>query len=186
VFYDLGANNGYLSLLAASRVGPTGWVYAFEPPPENARRLQELLTVNGIENYQLVSAALSDQSGQADFYLSENENGYVPSLIQGRRNKTIRVATLTLTEFCAQQRWPTLIKMDVEGAEALVLAGAQTVLASQRSPIWLIEIHSDELERQVCAQLRAHNYSLQSLPSMPPRQNRYPKHLLAWPAALTS
>jgi hypothetical protein len=54
VFYDLGANNGYLSLLAASRVGPTGWVYAFEPLPENARRLQELLTVNGIEDYQLV------------------------------------------------------------------------------------------------------------------------------------
>lgn len=48
VFYDVGANNGFLSLLAAKTVGPEGHVYAFEPLPENAQRLLKLMAENNI------------------------------------------------------------------------------------------------------------------------------------------
>src|SRR5688572_21500950 len=43
VFYDIGANHGYISLLAAKRVGPEGHVYAFEPHSGNVERIRELM-----------------------------------------------------------------------------------------------------------------------------------------------
>jgi len=39
VFYDIGANNGFLSLVGGKLIGPTGWIYCFEPHPANIRSL---------------------------------------------------------------------------------------------------------------------------------------------------
>lgn len=54
VFYDVGAHFGFLSLLAAKIVGPEGHVYAFEPLPENAKRVLQLMAANNISNYTLI------------------------------------------------------------------------------------------------------------------------------------
>ena len=68
VFVDVGANIGYFSVLAASCVGDTGKVFAFEPDPENFRLLVANTALNGVEcRVRPVAAALSDAAGQGQF-----------------------------------------------------------------------------------------------------------------------
>ena len=67
VFYDVGANVGFYTLLGALRAGPAGWVYAFEPLPENAAFLRKHLAMNRIRNVEIFETAISDQSGTASF-----------------------------------------------------------------------------------------------------------------------
>jgi protein-L-isoaspartate O-methyltransferase len=64
VFYDIGANVGYYSLLAAKCVGNTGAVIAFEPLPRNIVYLTSHLRLNKITNTILLQKALSDHSGK--------------------------------------------------------------------------------------------------------------------------
>ncbi|MBK9708981.1 MAG: hypothetical protein IPO77_18870 [Acidobacteria bacterium] len=54
VLYDIGANNGYLSLLGAQCTGPTGRVFSFEPLPANGDRINALMNENRMTNFELV------------------------------------------------------------------------------------------------------------------------------------
>lgn len=115
VFYDVGANNGFLSLLAAKTVGLEGHVYAFEPLPDNAQRLVQLMSENHVENYTLLPEAVSEKPGTVKMFLGDS--GSTPSLVQGCRGHSITVNATTLDEFALENRPPNLIKVDVEGAE---------------------------------------------------------------------
>src|SRR5581483_4005597 len=66
VFYDIGANAGFYSLLACSQVAP-GRVYAFEPVPRNAEYIRRHLELNGVSNVQVLTLAISDEDGSAWF-----------------------------------------------------------------------------------------------------------------------
>jgi FkbM family methyltransferase len=178
VFYDVGANNGYLSLLAAQRVETEGIVYAFEPLPQNALRMQTLMAVNRIGNYQLIEKAVSNKSGTIEFYLGDDGDPYTPSLIRDSRGQSLNVMATTLDDFAADHSWPDLIKMDIEGAEAMALEGATKLLNDANAPNWLIEVHSVETDRQVRSNLLKHGYHLQNLPA-PLLRKQYPTHLIA-------
>jgi FkbM family methyltransferase len=178
VFYDAGAHNGYLSLLGAQCVKPAGMVYAFEPLERNARRIQTLMAENEMANYQLVSKAVSNQSGATEFYLGDESDTYTSSLIRGRRSRAALVETTTLDAFAAENRWPDLIKMDIEGAEATALEGAATLLASSKAPKWLIELHSSETDWRVRKILLDHGYGVRILPTPFPKKP-YPSHIIA-------
>ena len=67
VFYDIGANVGFFSVIAGRRVGKDGMVYAFEPVPANADALAHNIAINGFSNIELIRAAVSSTTGQAEF-----------------------------------------------------------------------------------------------------------------------
>ena len=133
VVLDIGANFGYYSLIAARFVGSTGKVYAFEPEPKNFRLLVNNIKLNGFSNIIPLQIALSNENGKARLFL-DTTNRAAHSIRQ--RNvmavaDIVEVETTTLDSF-VQSKMEThrvdLIIMDVQGAEGLVIAGADETL----------------------------------------------------------
>lgn len=136
-FLDVGAHVGFYSLVAARKVGPSGRVFAFEPEPDNFRLLRKNIAENGCENITAVPAAVSVRSGRAEMFVSPQGNDRHslfrnPGSPVHERKET--VDTMTLDDFAASLGWPAidLVKMDIEGAEPLALAGMSRLL--KRSP----------------------------------------------------
>jgi FkbM family methyltransferase len=150
-FFDVGANIGYHTLGAAA----TGArVYAFEPVPRLRHRLAGNLRLNGLERRVCVSElALSNRSGAADFYLAKRRDDGSHSLIAGvpaQSIERITVRTMCLDGYLQASGAPppTVVKIDVEGAEALVLDGAGALLDSATPPAVIIET-GDRLAEQI-------------------------------------
>lgn len=76
---DVGANVGVYTLLAASLVGPTGTVHAFEPRPKALGYLYENISLNKLRNVQVYELALSDRAGEA--HLAAGGDDCVASLV---------------------------------------------------------------------------------------------------------
>lgn len=138
VFYDIGAQAGYHTLLAANHVGRHGLVYAFEPLPRNQNYLRRNLEMNGIRNARLVPAAVSDRDGELCF---DPGPGFMAGHLSQEGNG-IRVQSISLDHWVETEnaRPPDLIKIDVEGAELSVLAGAERLIERHR-PAILIDTH---------------------------------------------
>jgi FkbM family methyltransferase len=142
---DVGANFGYHTLFCASCVGPSGHVYALEPVPSNYRLLKRHIALNNFDRQiTLIPKAASDLPG-GTLELHGVQNGV--SLVAGMHKDdadgiTLSVPVTTLDECLAHRSKPVnLIKIDVEGAEYLVLRGAVKLLAQDR-PLLIIEVHS--------------------------------------------
>lgn len=155
---DIGANRGYMSVLAGLRVGPTGRVFCFEPNPTIYSGLQEHLRLNALTGYVEASKlALSNcRSSDATFFVStlETNSGLssltpVPELLENKsltRQNTIVVETITLDEWLKQKSIVQpidFVKIDVEGAEMLVLEGASETLSKCPPKRWIIETPPD-------------------------------------------
>lgn len=144
VFFDIGANVGFYTLLASSLVGDTGRVFAFEPVPKNVVFLKKHLEMNHLRNATVFSAAVSERSGVAQF--SEGPNNYMGRLAD---EGTLAVELVSLDELSAKGNLdrPDYIKIDVEGAELSVLRGARVLLADACPTIFLAthgsEVHSE-------------------------------------------
>lgn len=179
VFYDVGAYNGYLSLLAAKTVGSTGKVFSFEPFPPNAERVAAAIQANRIENWQLVQTAVMDYLGDARLHFSGNGSGTTPSIFPGGKQGEVDVDAQTLDHFIQSHSLPDLVKVDVEGAEAAVLRGSRQLLASSNPPKWLLEIHNEGAYGEARAILEAHGYRLQRVRAWRKRRQAYPFHLFA-------
>ncbi|MBC7946421.1 MAG: FkbM family methyltransferase [Chitinophagaceae bacterium] len=154
--WDVGAHIGYHSLSFAALVGPSGHVVSFEPNPFNFNRLRQHINRNKElgERITLMPCALSNVDGEEAFVFSpEIDNGYSsgshlkqafapeePQSYQSHSQTKVRVAAADTLLRDKQIPVPSIIKIDVEGAESLVLAGAQYLLSNVR-PILLIEVH---------------------------------------------
>jgi FkbM family methyltransferase len=138
VFWDIGAHIGYTSLLASRLVGPTGHVHAFEPLPENLVRLHEGIRLNRATNVVVHPVAVSDTVGHDSFV--RHESSLMGSLV-GQGEIRERVAVTTMDTLLATTDPPNLIKIDVEGAESRVLAGAVRVISQH--PIVILEMLGD-------------------------------------------
>lgn len=144
---DIGANVGITSLSFARAVAPAGHVYAFEPDPNNLTRLEENLARNGMSSLVSVHAmALSSDEGEIVFNV--RPDGSHSRLAAADGDSGTAVATTRLDSFVAGHGIVRLdlVKLDVEGAEALVLEGAREVLRTLR-PAMLIEIDDHHLSR---------------------------------------
>jgi FkbM family methyltransferase len=157
---DIGAHIGYHTMVFSSLVGGNGFVYAFEPNLSNAERLRSNLAENADLNsrVKILNLAVSDVEEEIDFYYSDNVDGgrssgsfiskahtYYPKTDDMLNNhKVTRVKTIRidkLDDYLGVSVVPVLIKIDVEGAECCVLAGAKKMLKEHR-PIIIIEVHS--------------------------------------------
>lgn len=143
--YDLGANVGFLSMIAARLVGPEGQVVSFEPLPANARQIKHNSSLNGFSHITVCECAVGSSDGYASFTVSDFSTTGKLSSVEGLHDSArvgqIKIKMQRLDSLVASGLpKPDLIKMDVEGAEVDVLAGATDVLARVR-PLLLIELH---------------------------------------------
>ncbi len=160
VVYDIGAHIGFHSLYFARLVGSKGKVYAFEPNPKNIERLNLIREKNpDIKNTITVcDVAVSNVLGTEEFSMSEDiesgrsSGGFIDTAdtiwereafaMRGFTETTIKTVPMDLfKEELGVQEAPDLLKIDVEGAESLVLLGAKNTLLSKK-PIILMEVHS--------------------------------------------
>jgi FkbM family methyltransferase len=152
VFYDVGANVGFFTLIGARLVRPNGYVRAFEPHPDNAAVLEHNIEINGLRNVELIRAAVGAETGTAKLA------GETPLTLH-LSAQGIDVPLVTLDEL-AENLPPTLIKIDVEGAELDVLEGAKDTLARDR-PVVVCEVH--DTAEQCAALLTAAGYVVTEL-----------------------
>ena len=137
---DVGANVGYFSLLLARCVAPGGSVVAFEAQPENAERARRNVALNGLDGtIAVVQAAVCDRGGTVA--LRKGATAAEFSIVGGDGAEET-VPAVTLDEQFADGRLD-LVKIDVEGAEELVLRGMTRLLAEAR-PVLLIELHGEQ------------------------------------------
>ena len=154
VFIDVGANDGYYTLFAARRVGPTGKVIAVEPSSRERAHLQRNLGRNGLENVQVVAAALGAEAGFVDLHLAHGVHAGHNTLGDFAHDDVVRASSErvpleTLDAVVARQGLSRvdMVKIDVEGGEAGVVAGAQKVLTTSR-PVLLMELNERALHAQ--------------------------------------
>lgn len=139
---DIGAWEGPYTLLLAELVGPAGRVIAFEPDARAGSLLRANVAMNALANVRVVDRGLSDRVGRAPFYDSSGGTigTLVPNeLVAGFAASTIE--TTTVDGYCHDHGIRVDgMKVDVEGAEALVLDGAREVIARD-APWVFLEFH---------------------------------------------
>jgi FkbM family methyltransferase len=149
VFFDIGANIGFFSMIAARQVGTDGAVYAFDPVPEHVAAMRHNLAINSISHVSLSAVAVSDRNGtQTLFVPAESTGARLASIADGNaghRRLDVEVATIDTMVERGALRPPDVVKIDVEGAEVEVLAGMRRTL-EQYSPIVLCEMHGRNAE----------------------------------------
>jgi FkbM family methyltransferase len=135
--WDIGAFIGYHTLLVRMLAGP-GRVIAVEPDPANLARLRRHLTANHADDVTVIPAAAgaADGRGQLARRVGHPSETRVISTARGDCD------VVTLDALLERFGPPGLVKIDVEGAEADVLAGAARIVEEIR-PIWIIEVHGE-------------------------------------------
>lgn len=147
---DLGANIGYFTLLSAKLVGPQGKVFAFEPEPENYKYLVKNIEINNYRHAKAFKKAVSNENGKTKLYICDYDIGHhtirqkngLEVYSRGRKvkEKSIEVETTTLDGFFrGREELIDVIKMDVEGAEMLVLLGMDDILRKNKKLKMFIE-----------------------------------------------
>lgn len=144
---DVGAHVGFYVLQAALWVGSDGRVIAFEPNPLARDVLSVNVRLNGFaDRVRIEGAAVSENAGVGALYGGTDTSGlsrlHVPNAFSGHRD-AIDVPVVSLDGYCAGQGIrPSLVIVDVEGAELTVLRGARDLLAAS-DVIVVVEIHPE-------------------------------------------
>lgn len=180
VCFDIGAGYGLYTFPLADLVGPAGRVYAFEPLPVPHRILSTLHRRTRLSQVIIRRAALGPVAGDQELVLPYRFglpiHGWAHlkagQVRPGRRisfstTRSLPTPVLTVDEVCRQQEVERVafLKIDVEGFEPAVLAGAGEVLARDR-PLLLLEIEDRHLDKYgrtaagVSASLRGRGYTM--------------------------
>jgi len=162
VFYDIGANIGFFSTLAGRLVAPGGSVWAFEPFPASAQRARANATLNGFAHVTVIEAAVGRESGRMTLALGRGPTQH--RLISDSRGVQVDVLSIDAWQRRVGAPAPTLVMIDVEGAELDVLEGMMGVLTEQR-PLVACEVHwlGDDFHGFVESRLSPLGYVLSSL-----------------------
>lgn len=165
---DIGGNIGYMSVLLALKASPGGELSVFEPHPEIFRQLQQNISLNQarikLNRLELHQTAVGNEAGRAFLVLPEDfavndGTAHLAASADNRPGLAVPVTTL-------DQVFPAItidvMKLDVEGHEAAVLAGGQKLFSSQRVRHLIFEAH-DGPQSSVCQQLLSWGYQLQRI-----------------------
>lgn len=150
-FVDVGANIGYFTLLASRLVGPRGKVIAFEAAPPTLARLEENVALNpGLENISIHGCAVANTSGTIRIGKSFAGGSGTSSIRVNERTEQVwNVPVVSLDQVLADERMIRVVKIDVEGAELLVLKGFIDHLTPASAPDVFCEVDSDALLREL-------------------------------------
>ncbi|HTT67102.1 MAG TPA: FkbM family methyltransferase [Gemmatimonadales bacterium] len=196
VVYDIGANVGFFTVLAARLVGPTGRVVAFEPLPANLAALRHNIALNHFDNVTVIDAAVAAAAGTAGLVLGgeptwarlATRTGEPAGTAAGQgaadaaRPAAITVRLVSVDELLANGTLPppTLVKIDVEGAE-LEVVGGMTATLRAHGPILLCEMHGKN--REFAALMHELEYLARPLEGREPVESaRWDVHVVAIPA----
>jgi FkbM family methyltransferase len=156
VIYDVGANIGFYSLIFSKLVGGSGQVHSFEPSRREFLSLAENVKLNCMNNVFLNQLAVSNCSGTSEMTVFNNQTfGAYNTLGRPNHHKVLKenarkevVRTITLDNYYAMCRGlkPSIIKIDVEGAELSVLSGGKNLLCANDAPVLVLEICDETLE----------------------------------------
>ena len=188
VVYDLGANIGYISLLLARQVGEAGKVYAFEALPANLERLRVNLALNGLEQrVVVVPGAVGDSAKPVRFLVGPSGGTGKLNGSAGRQEieypGEVSVPGIILDGFVYRDGNPPpqVVKVDIEGGEALALPGMRRILA-EAQPIVLLELHGPQASQVAWEVLLASGYQISRMASGFPAVTS--QHSLDWKAYL--
>jgi FkbM family methyltransferase len=167
VFYDLGANIGLFTLLAARLVGKKGRVISFEPDPVVAARLRRNVERNQFANVTVVEAGVWSSSGSVDFVSAGSnspDRGIGRFVLGENGDSATPIPCVALDDFAQNAPPPDAIKCDVEGAEVEAFRGADRLLRTHHP--WIVcEIHSEANEQDARKFLRRLGYRIGSVDS---------------------
>lgn len=161
VVFDIGANVGFYSLLAARKVGPTGLVVAIEPLPENLAYLRQHISLNRCHIIQVEALAISDSPGVAVFATSQNR--FMGHLADQQEGLKVQVSSLDELVSSGRLPAPDVIKVDVEGEEFKLLQGAASVV-ERYHPVAFLATHSLELHEQCIGLFLEWGYQIRPIP----------------------
>lgn len=144
-FWDIGANIGLYSMFVAN-TGKTKKIVCFEPEPRCIDRIASNEKLNNLKNIQTYPVALGDEKGV--FYLTTNEefgagnHSLINSSI-GDNHKKIEVSVERGDNIILERKEniPTIVKIDVEGAEIKVLRGMASTLSNASCKMVICEVH---------------------------------------------
>ena len=180
-FWDVGANTGYYALMLAKNFDR---VRAFEPNPDAVDILRRKTAKARLQNVQVTPVALSDSIGKSRLYLHTevrektigSSNSLIPSTkIAGQRSEdgkggslllSVEVETDTVDNLLGNGH-VDLMKIDVEGAEFMVLRGAMKSLDEGRVTNLMIELHSGERKDELDSLLTNRHYHTEWLDYAP-------------------
>jgi FkbM family methyltransferase len=158
VVFDVGANCGYFSILAASLVGPRGHVVAMEPAPSCLARLKGNVERNGLINISVVEKVVTDRVGDTSFHLNRDNSGgnalWDPGEWPGNTMSRANPESISINATTLDTQWkehglavPKLIKIDTEGAEERVLRGAKELVSGCNVPFIVAELNGFGLRK---------------------------------------
>jgi FkbM family methyltransferase len=169
ICFDIGGNTGLYTMLMANRAR-NGEVHSFEPVPLNRHLLAAGVHLNGFTNVVVNECAVGDQNGEMGF--SEASDGAYSSLVPvGRKQErtTLKVSVRTLDSYVSEENVPhvDVMKVDVEGAEPLVLKGGSALFASKATQprVVMLELLDINLStygvtvQDIVAQMEAYGYT---------------------------
>jgi FkbM family methyltransferase len=168
VFYDIGASVGLISVLAGKKL-TRGSVISFEPDPENQFRLKENYKINNLSNFLLQTIAVGEKNDLLKLYTS-GSNGYSPSLRKVNGIEAFIEVEVNSIDNLIDNKLiplPTVIKIDIEGAEFLALKGMFNLLTSVNAPkLIFVELHPEFLSafstdiEEIFSYMNQFNYDL--------------------------
>lgn len=140
-FVDVGANVGYFTCFAAKVCRR---VYAFEMDERFGKMLLESVKLNQLDNVELVQSAVGAQAGEVQY--RPGDMPHLSNPASRNRGGMVTVPMVSLDAFFGERgEHPTLLKIDVQGAETMVLRGMTRLLDEDR-PRLLIEVHPELLQ----------------------------------------
>ena len=160
---DIGSHRGFMAGIMA--LAGASKVYCFEPNPVNVKLLEKLKLLNPKLNMIIKPFAIADRSGVSEFsVLPETSMGKLSiSTFQQealtKETKTVDIRSLDELLGKGEIDPPSLVKIDVEGAELLVLIGAKKII-EKYSPVFIIELHTYQLAHQCIDLLNEYNYKI--------------------------
>jgi FkbM family methyltransferase len=154
VFVDIGAYLGYYSLMLRDNFHR---IFAFEPSPLNMKLLRQNVYYSRAKNISCVGIAVSDKDGTGILHMSSNSLSWNSLTASPALPCGIRVQTCTLSTFFKDEPQIDIVKVDVEGAEWMVLRGAEPIL--QRIKSWVVELHDLERKKEIENWFISHGYS---------------------------
>lgn len=182
VFYDVGANVGFFTLVGARLVGPGGRVVAFEPVPRCARAVARNIELNGFAHAEIREEAVGAAAGRARL-LVVGETSWSHLESTGRHadvRDEIDVAVVSVDGLVAAGEIPPpdVLKIDTEGAELQALHGARETIARHR-PAIVCELHDTNAD--FVALMDELGYATTNLDGPVPVAAAGPVHALAQP-----